>query len=441
EHPRRAADAGPVREGQRGRAGRPRRAGLRDRVHPRPRAVDPERGRRVVVGAARGPDRPRPHRRARGDAAGGDGRAGPLGRWLPGLGRAGGLPGHRARGHAGPGPQRPGRRPQALDQRLEPVRGAPHRGSVPHGPHDRVGGPAAGGPRGPRHPGRRAGPRAQQPGRGGDTGGGRARRGVRPAPVDPRRPRGHGLGGAAARRGRVAPRADVPPGRGRRERRGARRPGGRPRRLAPRPRRAGRVGGRPGPRRCRRRRRLVRPGLGGARAGSRPGHGLGGGSRQRRGPAVGGEGVGRAHLRPRRGGQVLLPDGPGLPAGDRRGRRARQHPRGAAPPDPGRGRGGPRLRAGHSPDRSPSRRAQPGVDEPHQQRRRRHGGHRDVAAVHVPGARRRQRRGGRHGPLGGPGHQGAGLRALLHHEGGRRGDRSRPGHRTPDRRRPARRRH
>ena len=83
--------------------------GRRGRLRPGRRAVDAERAGRVLVGAARGPHRPGAHRRARGDAARRDGRAGPLGRRLPRLGRAGRLPGDRPGVGARPRPARPGR--------------------------------------------------------------------------------------------------------------------------------------------------------------------------------------------------------------------------------------------------------------------------------------------------------------------------------------------
>ena len=47
-----------------------------------------------------------------------------------------------------------------------------------------------------------------------------------------------------------------------------------------------------------------------------------------------GEGVDPAHLRARRGGEVLLPARPGVDAGDRRRGRAREHPGHAGAPDP-----------------------------------------------------------------------------------------------------------
>ena len=101
-----------------------------------------------------------------------------------------------------------------------------------------------------------------------------------------------------------------------------------------------------------------------------------------------------------------------------------------------RGRRGPRLRRRPSRDRGDTRRAQPGVDEPHRQRDRRHGRARDAA---------RRRR----GPTAtrvvvdvadtGPRHaaRGAGprLRAVLHDEGRRQGHRPRPRHLAPHRRR------
>ena len=92
---------------------------------------------------------------------------------------------------------------------------------------------------------------------------------------------------------------------------------------------------------------------------------------------------------------------------DRRQRRAREHPGDARPQAPRRGHGRARLRRRRAADRGVRRRAQPGVDEPHRQRRRRDGRRRDAAgdrpgptatasssrsATPVPACRRRSRR-------------------------------------------------
>ena len=80
-----------------------------------------------------------PTRRARGHSGRPDGRAGPLGRRVPGLGRARRLPGHR--------PGRPGRAGcsgcpaeelRELVERLVPVRRSPDQRALPHGPVHRV---------------------------------------------------------------------------------------------------------------------------------------------------------------------------------------------------------------------------------------------------------------------------------------------------------------
>ena len=91
----------------------------------------------------------------------------------------------------GPAAARPGRRCCATGARVVPVRRPPHRGAVPHRPHHRVDRAPARVPGHARHPGRRARPRAQQPGRGRDPRGRRARRRL-PGPAGLARAAGRG---------------------------------------------------------------------------------------------------------------------------------------------------------------------------------------------------------------------------------------------------------
>ncbi len=127
-------------------------------------------------------------------------------------------------------------------------------------------------------------------------------------------------------------------------------------------------------------------------------------------------------------------------------RRAEAHPAAARHGDPGRSRAG--RRAG--PDRP--RRAGGGAGQPRDQRARRHaerwladalgGDHRGRpgAAAARPQARPLRRpRGGGHRHRHGRGNPGPRLRAVLHHQTGRRGHRSRPGHGARLRRRRRRR--
>ena len=101
-----------------------------------------------------------------------------------------------------------------------------------------------------------------------------------------------------------------------------------------------------------------------------------------------GAGLHPPHLRPRLGREVLLPDGPrGRPGGPRR-RRPREHPDHARPQAArGRHHRRPRVRRLRPHHHRQPRRAQPGLDEPHRQRRRRHGRRR-----HPDGADVRRRR-------------------------------------------------
>ena len=159
------------------------------------------------------------------------------------------------------------------------------------------------------------------------------------------------------------------------------------------PRDRPRLGDRAGAGRRGRRRRLVR--AGGRRAGGSgpPGRpGVGGqrgdhGVADRRGP-----GRDPAHLRPRLRREVLLPARPRDRPGGEGHRRARRAP-GDARPQAARGRHrAPRLRRRPAPRRRLPRRAQPGVDQPHRQRRRRHGGRRDTDGEDVRRRARRRRR-------------------------------------------------
>ena len=205
-----------------------------------------------------------------------------------------------------------------------PPRPVPHRGRLPVRAELRVDGPAAGGPRRPRHTGGRARPRAQQPRRRSHAGGRRPRRRVRGDAVLP----------PTARRG-ADHRRPVRPAR--RAASGARpRPPGDPMALADREdalvglagraRRDAGLGAGSRPRRRRCRRRLVRTGRRGARRGpAGAGPRVGGEHPVLDRPARRGQGVHPAHLRPRRGGQVLRPARSGVHAADRtspRGSRA-----------------------------------------------------------------------------------------------------------------------
>ena len=187
------------------RAGRRRRGGRRST--PGEVAVPRGPAGRLLVGAARG----------RGRAASGTSAARRpcSGRWTVAGQWAGGfrawddarrLPGDRP--GAGAGPDAPASRPRRcgeLAQRVVPVRRPPDRGPVPDGPQHRGDGAAARGAGRARHAGRRAGPRDQQPGRGRDPRGRRARR--RPADAAagrPRRPRRAATHRRAVRRPRRA---------------------------------------------------------------------------------------------------------------------------------------------------------------------------------------------------------------------------------------------
>ncbi len=110
---------------------------------------------------------------------------------------------------------------------------------------------------------------------------------------------------------------------------------------------------------------------------------------------------------------------------------------------------GPNIRVVKDFDRTPAdgaglpRRAQPGMDEPHRQRAGRDGriGRRGHAhPAHDPRGRLPADRGRRHRPRCAGGAAGPDLRALLHHQAGRRGHRAGTRHLVPDRRPAPRRR-
>jgi CRP-like cAMP-binding protein len=90
----------------------------------------------------------------------------------------------------------------------------------------------------------------------------------------------------------------------------------------------------------------------------------------------GGAGVHPPRVRSHRRGQVVLPDGSGVPTADRHHGRHRKHA-GNAGIQAARRHRGARLRPRPPPDRRGSRRPQPGLDEPHRQCRRSHGRQRD----------------------------------------------------------------
>ncbi|CAA9337420.1 MAG: hypothetical protein AVDCRST_MAG24-1108, partial [uncultured Nocardioidaceae bacterium] len=116
--------------------------------------------------------------------------------------------------------------------------------------------------------------------------------------------------------------------------------------------------------------------------------------------------------------------------------RAGQHAGDAGRPVAARRHGRARLLTRRPPHRGHGPRAQPGVDQPHRERGRRHGRVRHAAGGdpdrrprprHGRGRRRRSRHAAR-GP-------GTCVRPLLHDQGGRQGHRSGARHLPPDRRR------
>ena len=117
---------------------------------------------------------------------------------------------------------------------------------------------------------------------------------------------------------------------------------------------------RPGARRTRRARARARPGVGGRH--DRGAH-----------PARRAQGLHAPHLRAGRRGAVLLPGRPRVAPAHRRLRGPRQHADHARPQAAVRRDARARVRR-RAADRRLRRRAQPGVDQPHRQRRRRHGG-------------------------------------------------------------------
>ena len=110
--------------------------------------------------------RPVPHGRPRGDPGRADGRARPLGRRLPRVGRARRLPGVGPRRRVRAAAAGAGGRPARADGAVAAAGGAPDPGRLRDRQVDRVDRAPARVAGHPRHPGGRPGPRAEQPGRG-----------------------------------------------------------------------------------------------------------------------------------------------------------------------------------------------------------------------------------------------------------------------------------
>ena len=130
------------------------------------------RGRagRLLVGTAGREPRPGPADRPGGHGGGPDGPARALGGRVPGLGRARRLSGYGARPDPRPVAAHPLDGAAGAVGPVVSVRRPSDRGPLPHGPRHRGDRPTAQRPDDPGHAGGRAGPRDQQPGRGGDPG-------------------------------------------------------------------------------------------------------------------------------------------------------------------------------------------------------------------------------------------------------------------------------
>ena len=300
----------------------------------------------------------------------------------------------------GPGAAGAGRGAAGPVRRLVPVRRPPDRGRLPDGPLHRVDRPAARGAGHAGHAGGRPRPRDQQPGRGRDPRGRRAR--ARPATTllvvaRPARARARSPPRSSPRStrcvSRSSPAADVPdplaladreeelsdvagPARGRARR-------GRWRRRSPRPASTspGASGSRPcstGPALRARRCEWVASTIAAATLLAEVRE-----STRRISELVGAvrsySQMDRASLQ-----RIDVTDGPREHAGDARPQAPRRRHRGA------------RLRRRRAADRGVRRRAQPGVDQPRRQRRRRDGRRRHAAGRHPARRRRRRRRGRRH---------------------------------------------
>ena len=123
-----------------------------------------------------------------------------------------------------------------------------------------------------------------------------------------------------------------------------------------------------------------------------------------------------ADLDARRGGQAVLPHGRRHRAGRRRAPRARQHRGHARPQARAASRVVERVRPDAAAGPGAPGRAQPGVDQPHRQRRARDGRARRAHAAHPARRRRRRGRGRRRRPRHPARGAAAHLRGLLHHQ-------------------------